>query len=71
MKLRRKDIAEIKRRCPGLTIENRPIGKPKIERKPAKEIKVHAMIGRNIYIKNGQMKIENGWVYPWNWRNHE
>ncbi len=36
MGINNKEIAELKRRCPELIIDNRPIGKVKRKRKPAK-----------------------------------
>lgn len=32
------------------------------------KMKLRSQKGRNIYIKNGQMRIENGWVIPWNYQ---
>ena len=67
MRLSKAEERELKRRCPGLTIDNKPIGKVKIERKLVDGDKVHSKPGRNIYIKYGKMRIRDGWVLPFNW----
>jgi len=66
MRVTKAQLALWKKKRPDLFGKTEERGQEKQAR--PRSLRLREQDGRNIYIKNGKMRVENGWIVPWNYQ---